>query len=199
MATVENLTEALNNDSTVNVTAPINNGSNVIAINDNDVVMNMGGNEVEAGGDGTNNYAFNVFGSTVEVNDANIVGAGFAVLNESEVTVNSGSIAGTPGKSGRNMFYVVGNSTVTVNEGTYTFDRTSCYFVYVDAGSTCYINGGHFEKPLANDASKDSFVNNASTGTIIITGGTFNVDPTKWLATGYKAVKSGKIWTVSAE
>lgn len=97
------------------------------------------------------------------------------------------------------MFYVVGNSTVTVDEGTYTFDRTSCYFVYVEAGSTCYIKGGHFEKPLANNASKDSFVNNASAGTVIITGGTFNVDPTKWLADGYIATKSGKIWTVTAE
>ena len=97
------------------------------------------------------------------------------------------------------MFYVSGNSTVTVNEGTYTFDRTSCYFVYVEAGSTCYINGGHFEKPLANNASKDSFVNNASAGTVIITGGTFNVNPTKWVAAGYKAEKSGKIWTVTKE
>lgn len=159
----------------------------------------MNGNEITAGGQGTNNYAFNVYGSKVVVNDANIDGAGFAVLNSSNVTINSGAIAAKPGKSGRNMFYVAGNSTVTVNEGTYTFDRTSSYFVYVEAGSTCYINGGHFEKPLANNATKDSFVNNASKGKVIITGGTFNVDPTKWLADGYKAVKSGKIWTVSAE
>ena len=198
-ASVNDLTVALNNASIVNFEDAIDNGSNVIAINDNDVVINMDGQQYTGGGMGTNNYAFNVFGSEVEVNDANIVGAGFAVLDGSEVTVNSGSIEAKPGKSGRNMFYVVGNSVVTVNEGTYTFDRTSCYFVYVEAGSTCYINGGHFEKPLANSASKDSFVNNASAGTVVITGGTFNVDPTKWLAEGYKAEKSGKIWTVSAE
>ena len=198
-ASVNDLTVALNNASIVNFEDAIDNGSNVIAINDNDVVINMDGQQYTGGGMGTNNYAFNVSGSEVEVNDANIVGAGFAVLDGSEVTVNSGSIEAKPGKSGRNMFYVVGNSVVTVNEGTYTFDRTSCYFVYVEAGSTCYINGGHFEKPLANSASKDSFVNNASAGTVVITGGTFNVDPTKWLAEGYKAEKSGKIWTVSAE
>ncbi len=196
---VNSLTSALNNEDIVIVETAIDNGSNVINIQNNDVILNMNGNEITAGGQGTNNYAFNVYGSTVVVNDANIDGAGFAVLNSSNVTVNSGAIAAKPGKSGRNMFYVVGNSTVTVNEGTYTFDRTSSYFVYVEAGSTCYINGGHFEKPLANNATKDSFVNNASKGTVIITGGTFNVDPTKWLADGYKAVKSGKIWTVSAE
>ena len=196
---VNSLTSALNNEDIVIVETAIDNGSNVINIQNNDVILNMNGNEITAGGQGTNNYAFNVYGSTVVVNDANIDGAGFAVLNSSNVTVNSGAIAAKPGKSGRNMFYVAGNSTVTVNEGTYTFDRTSSYFVYVEAGSTCYINGGHFEKPLANNATKDSFVNNASKGTVIITGGTFNVDPTKWLADGYKAVKSGKIWTVSAE
>lgn len=196
---VNTLTSALNNEDIVIVETAIDNGSNVINIQNNDVILNMNGNEITAGGQGTNNYAFNVYGSTVVVNDANIDGAGFAVLNSSNVTVNSGAIAAKPGKSGRNMFYVAGNSTVTVNEGTYTFDRTSSYFVYVEAGSTCYINGGHFEKPLANNATKDSFVNNASKGTVIITGGTFNVDPTKWLAEGYKAVKSGKIWTVSAE
>lgn len=199
VASTDDLAVALNNAPVVNFEDAIDNGSNVIAINDNDVVINMDGQQYTGGGQGTNNYAFNVFGSDVEVNNANIVGAGFAVLNGSEVTVNSGSIAAKPGKSGRNMFYVVGNSVVTVNEGTYTFDRTSCYFVYVEAGSTCYINGGYFEKPLANNASKDSFVNNASAGTVVITGGTFNVDPTKWLAEGYKAEKSGKIWTVSAE
>ena len=196
---VEELASALSNVSNVNFEAPIDNGSNVVSINDNYVVINMAGEQYNGGGNGTNNYAFNLYGSEVEVNDANIVGAGFAVMNGSELTVNSGSIAATPGKSGRNLFYVSGNSTVTVNEGTYTFDRTSCFFVYVAAGCTCYINGGHYEKPLANNASKDAFVNTASEGTVVITGGTFNVDPTQWLAEGYKAVKSGKIWTVSAE
>ena len=196
---VEELASALSNVSNVNFEAPIDNGSNVVSINDNYVVINMAGEPYNGGGNGTNNYAFNLYGSEVEVNDANIVGAGFAVMNGSELTVNSGSIAATPGKSGRNLFYVSGNSTVTVNEGTYTFDRTSCFFVYVAAGCTCYINGGHYEKPLANNASKDAFVNTASEGTVVITGGTFNVDPTQWLAEGYKAVKSGKIWTVSAE
>lgn len=196
---VEELASALSNVSNVNFEAPIDNGSNVVSINDNYVVINMAGEQYNGGGNGTNNYAFNLYGSAVEVNDANVVGAGFAVMNGSELTVNSGSIAATPGKSGRNLFYVSGNSTVTVNEGTYTFDRTSCYFVYVAAGCTCYINGGHYEKPLANNASKDAFVNSASEGTVVITGGTFNVDPTQWLAEGYKAVKSGKIWTVSAE
>ena len=196
---VNTLTSALNNEDIVIVETAIDNGSNVINIQNNDVILNMNGNEITAGGQGTNNYAFNVYGSTVVVNDANIDGAGFAVLNGSNVTINSGAIAAKPGKSGRNMFYVAGDSIVTVNEGTYTFDRTSSYFVYVEAGSTCYINGGHFEKPLANNATKDSFVNNSSEGTVIITGGTFNVDPTNWIADGYKAVKSGKIWTVSAE
>ena len=199
VSSVSTFEEAINEVSVVNVSGSINNETNLFTINGNDVVLNMNNYTVTAGGRGTNNYAFNVYGSDVEVNDANIDGAGFAVMDESSVTINSGAIAAKPGKSGRNMFYVSGNSTVTVNEGTYTFDRTSCFFVYVEAGSTCYINGGHFEKPLANNASKDSFVNNASAGTVIITGGTFNVNPTEWVATGYKATKNGSIWTVTKE
>lgn len=193
------LADALNTAVLVSVENPINNGTNVTEIRDNDVVLDMQNNEIIAGGQGTNNYAFNLYGSNVVVENANLNGAGFAVLDNSEVTVNSGAIAAHPGKSGRNMFYVVGNSTVTVNEGNYTFDRTSCYFVYVEAGSTCYINGGNYFKPLANNASKDSFVNNASQGTVVITGGTFNVDPTKWLAEGYEAQKIGKTWYVVKE
>ena len=198
-ANINDFTTAINEAAAVNVNAPINNGSNVISINDNDVVINMDDQKITAGGQGTNNYAFNVYGSEVEINDANIDGAGFAVLDDSNVTINNGTITAKPGKSGRNMFYVAGNSTVTINEGTYTFDRQKNYFVYVEAGSTCYINGGHYEKPLASNATSDSFVNNGSKGTVVITGGTFNMDPTKWLAEGYKAVKNGKFWTVSAE
>lgn len=87
--------------------------------------------------------------------------------------------------------------------GTIVVEGTAAYVANITTfqanGGKVYIKGGHFEKPLANNASKDSFVNNASAGTVIITGGTFNVDPTKWLADGYKATKSGKIWSVTAE
>lgn len=193
------LNEAINNSPIVNVDQAIDNGTAALNINNNDLVLNMDENKVIAGGQGTNNYGFNLYGSNVEVNEANLDGAGFAVMSNSSLIVNSGVIAAKPGKSGRNMFYVTGNSSVVVNEGNYTFDRTSCYFVYVEAGCTCYINGGNFNKPLANSAAKDSFVNGGSAGTVIITGGTFNVNPTQWVAEGYEAVKSGSTWTVKAK
>ena len=196
---VAELKDALSNAPVVNVEQAIDNGSNALTINGNNLELNMESNKITAGGQGTNNYAFNVYGSEVTVNNANVDGAGFAVMQESNLTINDGAINAKPGKSGRNMFYVTGNSTVTVKEGDYKFDRTSCYFVYVEAGCTCVIEGGNFFKPLANNASKDSFVNNGSAGTVIITGGTFNVDPRAWVADGYKAVKSGSTWTVVAE
>lgn len=159
----------------------------------------MNGQKVTAGENGTKNYAFNLYASNIEVNDANLDGAGFAVMDGSNLTVNNGTIDAKPGRSGRNMFYVTGGSTVTVNEGTYTLNIASCYFVYVDAGSVCYINGGTFSKPLANDASKDLFVNSASEGKVVITGGKFKVDPTQWLAEGYLANKEGEWWSVTEE
>ena len=186
-------------DNEINVINAIDNGSNVVTVNGNDAVWNFYGNEYKGGGQGTKNYAFNVYGSDITVNDANLNGAGFAIFDGSNVTINNSTIAAKPGRTGRNMFYISGNSTVTVNEGTYTFDHTSNYFVYVEAGSTCYIKGGHFEKPLSNSATKDVFVNAASTGTVIITGGTFNVNPTNWVPAGYTVTKSGNTWTVTAE
>mgnify|MGYP003289179147 CR=1 FL=1 len=177
----------------------IDNGSNKFMVTTDVVINGDGTSTITAGGQSSKNYAFQTDGSNVVVNDVNINGAGFAATNGSNVTVNNSTIEAVHANSGRNMFYVDGNSEVTVNGGTYTFSRTSCYFVYVGAGSTCYIKGGTFEKPLANSASKDVFVNSASQGTVIITGGTFNVDPTQWVPAGYKAEKSGKWWTVSAE
>ena len=198
VANATDLINALNNTDVdvVDMLSAINYGTKAISVNGNSVILNMKNNKLTAGGQGTNNYAFHLNSTKLTVNEANLEGAGFAVQNGSDLTINSGAINAKPGKSGRNMFYVTGNSTVVINEGTYKFDRTSCYFVYVDAGSTCYINGGHFEKPLANSADKDSFVNNGSAGTVVITGGTFNVDPTKWLADGYVAIKENGIWTV---
>ena len=200
VSTVAQLTEALESKPIIEISNDIDNGSNKFMITGNDVVINGDGTStITAGGQSSKNYAFQTDGSNVVVNDVNINGAGFAAINGSNVTVNNSTIEAVHANSGRNMFYVDGNSEVTVNEGTYTFSRTSCYFVYVGAGSTCYIKGGTFEKPLANSASKDVFVNSASQGTVIITGGTFNVDPTQWVPAGYKAEKSGKWWTVSAE
>ncbi len=203
VTSVSSFAAALNNTnvSDIEITSAIDNGTAAITVQGNDVVLNMAGNEVKAGGNNTNNYAFHLYDTDIEINDANINGGGLAVMQGSNVTVNSGVIAAKPGdkKTSRNIFYVVGNSSVTVNDGDYSFDRTSSFFVYVDEGSTCYINGGNFYKPLANNATKDAFVNPSSKGTVVITGGTFNVNPSAWVADGYEAVQNGSTWTVQAK
>ena len=202
VAEVANLTDlsaVLNNPEVdvVEMLVPISNGSNYFQVRTDKVTLNMNNNKFTSGGNNTNNYGMNIWGTEMVFNDAYIYGGGLAVMDGANVTVNSGKIEGHPGsKTSRYIFYVVGNSTVTVNDGTYTFDRTSNYFVYTEAGSTVIINGGHFEKPLANSATKDSFVGSSNAGTVIIKGGTFNVDPTTWVADGYVAIKEGKIWTV---
>ena len=199
VAEVSNLADlaaALNNPAVdfVEMLEPINNGTNYFQIRNDKVTLDMNGNKFTGGGNGTNNYGFNIWGTEMVINNANLDGAGLAILDGSDVTVNGGKIAAKPGKSGRNVFYVTGNSTVTVNDGTYSIDRTSCFFVYVEEGSACYINGGKYTMGLNNKS--DAFVNSASKGSVVISGGTFNVDPTKWLADGYVAIKENGIWTV---
>ena len=201
VAEVSNLADlaaALNNPAVdfVEMLEPINNGTNYFQIRNDKVTLDMNGNKFTGGGNGTSNYGFNIWGTEMVINNANLDGAGLAILEGSDVTVNSGKIAAKPGKSSRYIFYVTGGSTLTVNDGTYTINQASCNFVYTDATSTCIINGGYFEKALANN-NKDSVVNpNGNPGAVIITGGTFNVDPSPFVADGYVAIKDGKLWTV---
>lgn len=85
-------------------------------------------------------------------------------------------------------------ATVTVNGGF--FDGAN-YSVWIGSdynnpvNSTIEINGGEFKKPLnAQDCTRD--------GAIVVTGGTFSTDPSKFVAAGYIATKqSNGTWTVA--
>ncbi|MBE5769441.1 MAG: hypothetical protein E7333_07675 [Clostridiales bacterium] len=142
-------------------------------------------------------------GSTTVLNDVNVnaKGGAIAAADGAKVIFNSGNIGmKTTSTSGRYLFYAVGAGTeITINGGTFDWDRTQNQkraYIYAEAGTTVYVKGGTFGKASTRSGYTDGIM---GPGTVIITGGTFGFDPTKWVAEGYQAVENEGVWTVSAK
>ena len=163
------------------------------------VTIEANGNEVIAGSTGS--YGFSARnGSTLTINNANIIskGGGLAVNTGSHIIFNGNSVhVDTKSTSGRYIFYATGEgSTITINGGEFSFSSLTNKRAYVSAGAGTfvYINGGTFGKPSTRSDYKAGIMGE---GTVVIKGGTFGFDPSKWVADGYKAEKSGDVWVVS--
>lgn len=133
--------------------------------------------------------------------DLDSKGGGIGVAGGAQFTFKAGSVVvNTTSTSGRYNFYVVDEGTVvTINGGDFSFSKTlnqKRAYIYAGSGATVYVNGGTFGKASTRSGYTAGIVGD---GSIIITGGTFGFNPTAWVADGYKAVKNGEIWTVSAE
>ena len=189
------------NKITMYVEEAFNYGTDALEVFGKSVVLEMNDNEVKAGS--AANYGFNAKeGSDVIINDANIYsyGGGVGISGGSNVVFNGGSVyVDSTSTSGRYVFYLSGNSTLTINDGNFSWDKndnTRRAYVYADAGTKVTINGGTFGKASTRADYKAGIL---GTGEVIIYGGTFGFDPSKWVAEGYEAVKSGSTWTVQAK
>ena len=191
------LNNALSNFSGVEifVTANIDNGTEKILIED-DVTINGNGNEIKAGGDSSSGaYAFRILNGDVNINNAKVVGGGVSVFGGSNVVFNGDEVYVDCAYSNgaRYAFYVIENSTLTINSGKFTWNSKKNNrrgYVYAAAGSKVVINGGEFgvESPRTGGITGD--------GEIVIYGGTFGFNPSNWVADGYSAVKNGSKWYV---
>ncbi|MEE0236005.1 MAG: DUF6562 domain-containing protein [Bacteroidales bacterium] len=159
-----------------------------------DVIFNMNNCELNAGSTSSSTYyALEVQGeNNVVINDANFTRAGVVAEKGADVVFNSGVITHNPERTGRYMF--VANhegTTITVNDGTFINNTSSNKYFWADSNAIIYVKGGTYK----GVASKTK-IYTSNGGKVIITGGTFNFDPTTWVAEGYQAVKSGSNWTV---
>ena len=162
-----------------------------------DVVFNMAGMELNAGSTASSrNYALELYGDIdVEINDAYFTRAGITADQGANLVFKSGIINHKPERSSRYIFCAGGDDTqITIENGTFNNDRLNNSYFWVDGNAVIYVKGGTF----AGVASKNNIIT-TNGGQVIISGGTFNFDPTAWLAAGYKAEKSGSNWTVVAE
>lgn len=145
-------------------------------------------------------------GETAILNNVNIVteGGGISVWGTAEF--NSGSIVtNSTSTSGRHVFYVTsgedGTGHLTINDGEFTFSpsnltRKGYYICAHGEDATVIVNGGNFGKPSTRSDYKAG-IGEMDGGKVIIYGGTFAFDPSKWVAEGYESVESNGIWTVS--
>ena len=148
------------------------------------------------------NYALITRNNDVTRIDADITsGGGVAAANGGSVVFNSGSVhVDSASTSGRYIFYTEGEgSKLTINEGNFSWSTDKNQkraYIYAGEGTTVYVNGGTFGKASTRSGYTDGIL---GTGTVVIKGGTFGFNPTKWVAEGYQAVRSGSTWTVSAK
>ena len=168
-----------------------------------DLTIEGNGNEITAGS--ASDYGFVADGedASITINNAEITSNGGAIgaVNGAEVVFNSGSAyVDTASTSGRYIFYLEGEgSTITINDGTFSWDPADNQkraYVYAGAGTFVYINGGTFGKASTRSGYTDGIL---GTGTVEITGGTFGFNPSKWVAEGYKAVKTNNVWVVEID
>lgn len=160
-----------------------------------DVVFDFQNNVLNAGSDANSLwYALEIFGDkNVEIKNANFTRAGVYAENGADVVFTNGVINHKPERTSRYIFCARGEATITVKDGTFLNDRAKNAYFWAD-NSVIYVKGGNFGGVASNN--KVVLTNG---GQLIITGGTFNFDPTAWVAAGYVATKSGSTWTVSAE
>ena len=189
-------------DGVYNLTNDVNVGDYAIEVNGTEAVVNGQGHTITGGSAG--NYAIITKGEKGSLTmNADLVanGGGYAVTDGSNLTIVGGSVhVQTPYTGGgRYCLYLEGEGSVaTINDGTFSFDTsksTKRAYIYASAGTTVYVKGGIFGKPSTRTNYKAGIMGD---GTVIVTGGTFGFDPTKWVAAGYTAKKDDakQTWTV---
>ena len=157
--------------------------------------------KMEAGSDKDySNILYKGSTTTYENVEINSNGGGIGAVDGAEATFESGSLIITANTTNpRYNFYVEGEGTeVTINGGTFDFTAKSLKraYIYAGAGTTVYVNGGNFGTASTRSGYTAGILGD---GTVIITGGTFGFNPSKWVADGYEAVLNGSTWTVQAK
>ena len=138
-------------------------------------------------------------GANLTINDATITSARHAVRIEGGTAVINGGTYKTVASPARatamtqHALNVSDGATVTIIDGTFVGPKgtgaDSGSAVNVQAGSTVIIEGGNFSGGLNKTLS--------AKGTLTIYGGTFDQDPSAYVADGYVANKNADgTWTV---
>lgn len=151
------------------------------------------------------NYAAAAIAEDAELvlNNVDIPSAGGAIAagNGGKVIFNSGNVSiDCASTSGRYLFYAEdAGSEIVINGGTFDISADitmrRSYICALD-GTKVTVNGGTFGKASTHKNYKAVPFKTEGTGEIIVKGGTFGFDPTKWVADGYTAIKEGSVWTV---
>ena len=181
------------NEIQIEVNAPIDYVGKGFEIN-RDAVIDFQNNALNAGSTATSYwYALQIYGSKVDIYNANFTRAGIFAGEGANVTFYSSKIIHNPGRTGRYIFCAKSGSTITVEGGEFKNNTKSNKFFWAD-DATIIVKGGKFYGTASNTP-----VYLSNNGKVIIYGGTFNFDPTAYVAEGYIAKKSGSNWVVKLD
>ena len=140
--------------------------------------------------------AIEITSGKLNLNGVNIASARHAVRIDGAVTatIDGGEYHGGKTEGTRHAINVSGAANVTIKAGTFvgpkgtTADSGSA--VNVQSGATVTIEGGNYSGGKNNTL--------ASAGTLVVTGGTFDQDPTKYVAEGYVVEQENNVYSVVA-
>jgi predicted ribosomally synthesized peptide with SipW-like signal peptide len=150
-------------------------------------------------------YGFHVKAGEVEINDLVLASErGGVNVQGGEVTINSGSFTTT--SYGTKIGYLVyaasyDKAEVVINGGDFRYEPgySRHGVLYAGQNASIVVNGGTFGKGGSNTA-KTKWITAANGGTVTICGGTFEFDPSEFVAEGYEATRGADgWWTVSAK
>ena len=148
-------------------------------------------------------YGFHVKDGEVLIEDLTVTAQrGGLNIQGGKVTINNCSVTTTSYQQNIGYLVYAASNTkaeVIINGGEYTYipGYGRHGVLYAGANTTIVVNGGKFSKGGVNN-SKTKWVTEANGGNVEIYGGTFEFDPTTWLADGYQAIKgTDGWWTVS--
>lgn len=164
----------------------------------NMATVNVGENTIITSNGASYGIAANTSASIVNIN------AGAKVIQQNSGTTGGNSVFAAVGGKGTINIYdgseitsdrygvhtmTTGTPVVNVYGGTITAEVALKASTNGGTGELAYIyvTGGIINGKL------ETYTNN---GHIVVSGGTFNVDPTYYLVDGYEAVKSNGVWTI---
>ena len=200
--------DALNdaNVSVINLEGAISYANTeAVSINKN-ITINANGKTIQAGAASSLTPSIAVSGEyEVTINNANVEGGFIGAYFGANVVVNGGSLRYTEGQSGRNCFYAASNtdkqSVITIKDVDVNMaNANGNSYLCAHGNAIIYVEGGNFYgKPIG---SSHPYVKEEELGTytgkVIISGGTFNFDPSTWKADGCTVTNNGDgTWTVS--
>ena len=181
-------------------------GTNGISIQ-RDVVLDFNGNDLIAGGKTTKNSSISINGEyDATVKNVDITGGSLMFYYGANVVLDGVNLTYNFDQSGRNLVYVASDNdkqaVVTIKNGNYTLTGGSGNrYLCAHGNAIINVEGGNFSGKAQSSsyAAIEAIAIGSYVPQIIITGGTFDHDPSLFVPATHEAVKSGSIWTVSAK
>ena len=220
VASVEDFATAIANadNDAVAATSDLNFNTESIVIA-KDLVIDFSGNNVVAGGQSSKNMSIGANGEyDITVSNANITGGSIMALYGANIVLDNVNLTHNDTGSGRHLVYVASdNSTqavTTIKGGNYNMIAASGKsYLTAHGNAIIYVEGGNFTGKGAgtSHAPIKALSIGGYTGQVILSGGTYDFDPSAdyngsnsavypsqaTIADGYKVVNNGNgTWSV---